>query len=74
MYHTDCSISATVSSIIEDNSWCIPDNIRRHIPEITELIEAIRIKGSEDDVVWAPSLRGKYTLKDTEEFMRKKGA
>lgn len=74
MYHIDCNLNTTVNSIIEDDRRCIPDNVRRHIPEIEMLIEGARIEGGEDEVVWALALRGEFTLKDTVKFMRKKGA
>lgn len=73
-YNSVCNLKDKVSSLIENNCWNIPDHIRRHILQVVNIIEDMEIGGGSDEVVWAPSKGGNYTLRDTCEFMRRKKA
>lgn len=39
MYNRVCNLNNRVSSLIEEGIWCIPDQVRRHIPEVIDAIE-----------------------------------
>lgn len=69
-----CNLKAKVSKLIEDHKWHIPDGIRRQIPDVINRIEDTEIGGVTDEIIWAPALKGAFTLKVPYEFIRKKGA
>ncbi|KAF5178557.1 hypothetical protein FRX31_031856 [Thalictrum thalictroides] len=70
-YNLVCSYEATVSNIIHEGAWQIPENARSHFPYIATMAENdVEIGGDSDHVVWTPSLSGTFRLKETYEGMR----
>lgn len=71
LYNSDCIMNSYVNSLINDDQWWVPAGLIRHAPDIAELIEATEIRGGPDEVVWAPSSNGQYSLADTCEQLRR---
>lgn len=61
-YSSVCYVHDKVSSLIENNRWSIPGQVRRHIPEAIDIIEETNIGGGSDEIILAPSKNGVYTL------------
>lgn len=70
-YNNIYNLTNKVSLLIEEGRWSISDRVRRHIPEVIDVIEDKEIGRGEDDILWGPAKHGMYTLNDTYEAMRK---
>lgn len=70
-YSSMCNKFVKVSKLIQENTWHIPAQLRRAMPDITVAIEEeIEISGENDEIVWTASLHGDFTFKDTYHCIR----
>lgn len=45
IHNSVCNLIDKVSSLIDNNNWNIPNQVRRHMPEVVDIIEDTKIRG-----------------------------
>lgn len=63
--HPVCNKSTTMSNMINNGGWVIPDFVRGQLARMDSVFEETEIQGGEDYWIWIATSSGTYTLKET---------
>lgn len=62
-YHSICNRNATVSHLIEGETWCIPEFVRNQLCDTAREFKETEITDEEYEWVWTPTKSGSFALK-----------